>query len=431
MKGFNQTCRGASHVKSSKVCQDYSLCEVTPEMSIALISDGHGGERYYRSHIGSKFACDVSIELARDLVRQLPSGFLAGVPLTQYGTKGVCCGLPSKKHFDVFRQFGNSIIANWRRKVVAHAIATPLSETEKAIISEKYHGDLADEERAVKVYGCTLIGYVQTPTYWFGFQIGDGKCFSFHSETEPKMPILWDENCFLNKTTSLCDSNASEEMRYTFQGDGNFPFAVFMGSDGIDDSFGDDKNLINFYVEVLKQIYKSGPEVVMSELASDLPVLSQKGSQDDMSVAVVYNEQEKRKANRIITEWQLNIVKADLSRNSERIRKFEEERESLENLKKTNPKAAIDYDYAVKEIAAAKDKEEQLKKRCIILEKEVEENGQEVTGALQESRVSQQKEMSLKLSTDQKIFVGKNKLAIKKYNRHSAHRSKNNCKKRH
>lgn len=353
MKGFNKTCQGASHIKSNKVCQDYSYSESSPSLSIAIVSDGHGGDRYFRSHIGSELACKVSSKLIRDFVNQLPADFFKGVPLTQYGVNGECCGQPSKKHIDVLRQLGNAIIANWRILINKHAQEHHLTAEEIANVPEEYHNDLTDKERQAKVYGCTLIAYIQTPNYWFGFQIGDGKCFSFHHETGPKEPILWDDACFLNKTTSLCDSNASEKIRYSFQGDGNFPYAVFLGSDGLDDSFGEDKNLINFYIQVLKLAHQSGSEEVEKVLESDLPVLSKRGSQDDMSVAAIYDETLKKMALRDVLEWQLATVLGELNQNKARIHKFHKERKSLLDAKDSNPKAAIDYDYAVKEILAA------------------------------------------------------------------------------
>lgn len=371
MKGFNKTCQGASHIKSDKVCQDYSFCESTPELSIALVSDGHGGERYFRSNIGSELACKVSSNLIRTFVSQIPADFFAGVPLTQYGVNGECCGQPSKKHIDALRQLGNSIIAKWRERIENHAKENPISEEELSVLSEEYHKDLTDKNRLAKVYGCTLIGYVQTPSYWFGFQIGDGKCFSFHKETGPKEPILWDDACFLNKTTSLCDSYASEKIRYTFQGDGSFPYAVFLGSDGLDDSFGEDKNLINFYIQVLKLAYKSCPENVEEVLASDLPILSKRGSQDDMSIAAIYNENEASSAFQSITEWQLSTTFGELNQNKARIHKFHKERKSLEDVRTSNTKAAIDYEYAVKEMMAAIENRKRLIQRYNDLAREL------------------------------------------------------------
>lgn len=374
MKGFNKTCQGASHIKSNKVCQDYSYSESSPSLSIAIVSDGHGGDRYFRSHIGSELACTVSSELIHDFVKQIPEDFFNGIPLTQYGVNGECCGQPSKRHIEALRQLGKAIIAHWRKRVEKHAEEHPLTSDEFTNVPEEFHKDLTDKERLVKVYGCTLIAYVQTPTYWVGFQIGDGKCFSFHHETGPKEPILWDDACFLNKTTSLCDSYASEKFRYSFQGDGSFPFAVFMGSDGLDDSFGEDKNLINFYIQVLKLAYQSGVKEVETVLESDLPVLSKRGSQDDMSVAVIYDDSSSSTAIKEVIEWQLSTAVGELNQNKARIHKFHKERKSLLDAKDSNPKAAIDYDYAVKEILSAIEVRKKLIARYNALALELDSN---------------------------------------------------------
>lgn len=372
MKGLHKTCQGASHIKSNKVCQDYSYCESSPKLSIALVSDGHGGDRYFRSHIGSELACTVSSELIHTFVSELPIDFFEGVPLTQYGVNGASCGQPSKNHIETLRQLGKAIIAHWRDRVESHAKTHPLTQEEILKVPEEYHKDLTDKDRLVKVYGCTLIAYVQTPTYWFGFQIGDGKCFSFHHETGPKEPILWDDACFLNKTTSLCDSYASEKFRYSFQGDGGFPFAVFMGSDGLDDSFGEDKNLINFYIQVLKLAYRNGAKEVEAVLESDLPVLSKRGSQDDMSVAAIFDDTCSSEALKELIQWQLNTTLGELNQNKARIHKFHKERKSLLDAKDSNPKAAIDYDYAVKEILTAFDVRKKLITRYNVLALELD-----------------------------------------------------------
>lgn len=99
----------------------------------------------------------------------------------------------------------------------------------------------------------------------------------------------------MNKTTSLCDSSAIEEFRYSYCGDGNKPLAVFLGSDGIDDSFGATENMVNFYVQVLKLINKEGLKIAVANIQETLPQLSKIGSKDDMSIACIYDEEALRK----------------------------------------------------------------------------------------------------------------------------------------
>ncbi|MDL2244467.1 protein phosphatase 2C domain-containing protein [Parabacteroides sp. OttesenSCG-928-J18] len=367
MKGFKCTCIGASHIKSNKVCQDYSFCDSTPELSIAIVSDGHGGERYFRSNIGSKLACIESADLIREFVENAPQDLFENASFFQSGVEGDISSTVSNKCIDALRGLTNAIIAHWRQKILNHTKENPLSEEEAVRIPVEYHSLLCEEDTITKVYGCTLMGYVQTPKYWFAFQIGDGKCFSFHKETGPKQPILWDDACFLNQTTSLCDSDASREFRFTYQGDGNFPMAVFLGSDGLDDSFGEDKNLINFYIQVLKLAYKAGADEVKDTLEKDLPTLSKRGSQDDMSVACIYDETLSDIAIKELVEWQLHIIRDELNQNKIRIHKFHKERKSLMDVKNENSKAIIDYKYAVKEIKSAISIREVLIKRFNVL----------------------------------------------------------------
>ena len=352
MKGFNSTCKGESHIKSNKVCQDSSYCEVSPELSIALVSDGHGGEHYFRSDIGSKYACEVATSVIKEFVKQVPSDLFEGTGFTQFGIMNDISEIRSNHQIATLRRLSEAIIANWRAKIKEHAANNPALQVELEHVPADFQDALKDENRIAKVYGCTLMGYVQTPNYWFSFQVGDGKCFSFHKETGPKQPILWDDACFLNKTTSLCDSNAIGEFRFTYQGDGHFPYAVLLGSDGLDDSFGEDKNLINFYIQLLKMAFTTGLDKTKETVDADLPILSKRGSQDDMSVSVIWDESAGYAVHEM-TEWQLSITNGELNQNKARIHKFHKERKSLECVKDSNTKALIDYEYAVKEISAA------------------------------------------------------------------------------
>lgn len=97
-----------------------------------------------------------------------------------------------------------------------------------------------------------------------------------------------DERCFLNMTTSLCDLNAATEFRFCGGNKDTIPVAIFLGSDGIDNSWGTDEALHNFYIEVLKHC--TSAENVTHDLAEALPQLSQAGSHDDMSVAAIVDK---------------------------------------------------------------------------------------------------------------------------------------------
>ena len=150
--------------------------------------------------------------------------------------------------------------------------------------------------------------YVCTNDYWFAFQLGDGKLVMLNEQSEFSQPVPWDERCFLNKTTSLCGREPVKDFRFCIQGDGSFPIAVFLGSDGLDDSYGDGDKLNSFYGSIVKELASKGQDEVENMLKEDLPKISKIGSQDDMSVAVVYDETKIAEAAISINEYQIRVL---------------------------------------------------------------------------------------------------------------------------
>ena len=161
----------------------------------------------------------------------------------------------------------------------------PFREEELAAVSDKAKIQYEAGESLHKAYGTTLLGTVLTEDFWFGIQIGDGKCVAFDFEGNAAEPIPWDEKCFLNTTTSICDSAALQEFRVFFSK--QLPAAIFAASDGIDDCFADEEKLHNFYRVVLTSFATQETEQAQKELSEYLPVLSEKGSGDDMSIGAI------------------------------------------------------------------------------------------------------------------------------------------------
>ena len=109
-----------------------------------------------------------------------------------------------------------NILRRWHESVDRDIAAHPFCEGELEKVSEKYRGIYCDEKspRRKKAYGTTLIAICVTEDYWFGLQIGDGKCFAVGWDGACTEPIPWDEDCQGNITTSICDTNAMEEFRF-------------------------------------------------------------------------------------------------------------------------------------------------------------------------------------------------------------------------
>lgn len=296
IKCFNSHCQGESHKATGKPCQDFSFSIKTEGYAIAMVSDGHGGERYFRSDVGSKIAVEVAHRCLVEFAEGISPSLFADLPSTPVGI--------GDTYHPELQRLVEAIVVGWRNAVLEHATANPLTETEQLISNPK------DDHEWEKTYGCTLIATLLTPKFWLAFQIGDGKCVAIDKEGVPYEPIPWDDKCFLNKTTSICDTDAAREFRYCIGGKESFPIAVFMGSDGIDDSFGEEENLYNFYIQLAKGFAKDGYEATIADLIATLPVLSKRGSQDDMSVAGWYEDNALSHISQKMSEWQLSRLKA-------------------------------------------------------------------------------------------------------------------------
>ena len=324
MEAIQSYCTGESHRYADKPRQDCSKAESTDLFTIGVVCDGHGGERYFRSDVGARAAVDAARKGAEEFVRNADESLFRDAPFTQLGTAAAEAEKKKSCVSDVrdalFRQLFASIIYDWRENVVSHAKANPVSDKERAKVPqehidafEKTGGD-GIRTGIEKTYGCTLICFVQTKSYWFAFHIGDGKCISF-SDKDGHInwmePVPEDKECFLNTTTSICDANAINEFRYCYGGRNTFPLAVFLASDGIDDSFGEDSNLANFYVQILKKIVRSSPDEVKSELDSTLRELGVHGSKDDKSVVCCFDKDRLKPLENGLVRWQCeNVQKA-------------------------------------------------------------------------------------------------------------------------
>lgn len=350
MDSINFSCQGESHIAAGKVCQDYSYSKVYENgNAIAIVCDGHGGKRYFRSDVGAKIAAEVTELKALEFVAAVGS-ILEGQPFTQESAISTQIDNHDFEKLNpierAFRQLFSSIIFEWNTRVSAHAEITPIAEEEKPGLEERWIIEFEEGHNLEKVYGCTLIAYVSTPTVWFAFQIGDGKCFALNSKGKWCEPIPWDDRCFLNKTTSICDSGAIDEFRYCYCGNGNFPVAIILGSDGIDDSFGVEVNQANFYVQILKSLVKEGIDKTITEIETTLPQLSKIGSQDDMSIAMVFNLAEVERLYPTMIEWQIENVKRLIAEENTNIEKANNIQSSLEQVEHPTKQNMIDLQYA-------------------------------------------------------------------------------------
>lgn len=272
---FHTTSIGASHIKEGKVCQDFALSSAGSDYAVVIVCDGHGGNKYFRSDRGSRIAAEQAhISICEFMKSQFVKSKKGGKLLDTL----------MRNPDSHLKQLSANIIFRWREAIYEDIVQEPFTDAEKKILSSKEINALLSEEGWVSAYGTTLLLAVRTKNFWFGLHIGDGKCVAVNSQGEFSQPIPWDVNCFLNQTTSLCDDQALNRFRYIFSKE-NLPKAVFIATDGLDDTFGNDEALHSFYKVLLQIFSEKGLSGGIVELQTYLPELSEKGSQDDISIA--------------------------------------------------------------------------------------------------------------------------------------------------
>ena len=295
MLTFHHTCIGSSHLASGKPCQDASFASTIGDLHLAIVSDGHGGAIHSRSDVGSQLAI------------YAVQGVIENHPLSDWDN--------ADKRQELFQE----IVESWTVLTIDHYYD---NLTEQEIAQLPLFPDVEQSIRNITVlYGCTLMAACVHPDGWFAFQIGDGKCVTIHPlqtdldflENNSKFlspnsklvteAIPTDDRCFLNMTTSLCDPDAATEFRFCGGDKDTMPVAIFLGSDGIDTSWGSKELLHDFYLEILKHC--SSGETILQELREVLPKLSEKGSHDDMSIAALVRDEVLPELISIIFQYQI------------------------------------------------------------------------------------------------------------------------------
>lgn len=307
-QAFSQRTLGTSHKKDNLPCQDSVRSYYNDVMAISVVADGHGSPQYFRSNLGSDFAAQAALDGIKSFIEQALQD--------EQALRGLL-RITNQERKILFEKLIKSVYSSWYEAVFNDEQSNPLKldmhiENLQDKYRESYLNDVS-HQNFTHAYGTTLIATAITENFWFGFHIGDGKCGVLFEDGTWDMPIPPDDNCFLNSTTSICDDNAAYEFRlwyglkmpdgsvsdyrYGVNGQGKDkiiesstkPLAVFIGSDGVDDSFpiGDNDIFLEkqIYRPVILTFAKDGFERTEAQILELIDNLAEKGSRDDVSLA--------------------------------------------------------------------------------------------------------------------------------------------------
>ena len=271
LSSFAQTSIGASHLSRELICQDSSLCGDFEKYSFAAAADGHGSLCYLRTDRGSRFAVGCAAECVKE--------FLEGIEDADEMLKD------ERQREQLFNQLWRSIIARWHDCTEKDYLDDPFTEEELDRIPEKFAGYRTRYEEGdyLGAYGTTLVFAAVTENYAFGAQIGDGKCVIIDGDSNVYAPIPEDPRCYDNVTTSMCQDDAALSARFFYLPKGLMPAAVFLCTDGVENSYWNEEQLFGFFRGLALTLVENGMEEGVRQLGEFLPAMTRKGSGDDVT----------------------------------------------------------------------------------------------------------------------------------------------------
>ena len=280
---FSASVVGSSHSKHGKDIQDRAASYHNTKLSLAVVADGHGADECFRSAKGAEIAVKCTIKALHDFIIELEPRFTAKLLRK--------AAPPSREELEkLLRGLVNHIVAQWHDGVERHAQTEPFSAEELEKAGEKYRAQYETGGNYSKAYGTTLIAAAITKQYWFGVHIGDGRFTALYRDGSFDQPVPWDERCFLNQTTSICDDDAAERARCycSFHSDKAPPAAVFLCSDGLDDNYPVEKNeqyLFKLYRTIALTFAEDGFASTVKQIKDLASSFATKGKGDDTSIA--------------------------------------------------------------------------------------------------------------------------------------------------
>ena len=229
-----------------------------------VVADGHGGKRYIHSDVGSRLACELSLNLVAEQLGQRGS---VGRDAAQRWQEWLEDAFPKALH------------QRWKSAVETHWY----KESTKRETSEASYSPIS--------YGTTIALVMMTPTWWAHTGLGDWDLVRIGSNGEVKLvnEEQEEEQNGGESTYSLCLNNAPRHFAartavhlITEQ---EPAFSLLLSTDGVRKSCSTDADFFAIASYLCEE--KKQPQANSTiQLNADLDRISSQGSGDDVSIAI-------------------------------------------------------------------------------------------------------------------------------------------------
>lgn len=289
-KVFGASVRGATHIRRQLPNQDAWNNDVRSDGAppvIVAVSDGHGSEHCFRSDVGSQLAVE------------------AAVTECKLCLEGLSNASPSEIKDTIERRFLGHLVRAWKERVKRHAAEHPMTDDELARLRATRKTGVENETildaELWRAYGATLLVLVLTETYALYLQLGDGEMLvvsdsAVPTDTEPSAiivsrPLPKDDSLIANETTSLCRDDAERQFRIRLQlFEGRPPALFLLSTDGYSNAFESSAGFEQVGGDLLRALREQGLEAVSRDFTDELNHVSEQGSGDDVTVAIVFRD---------------------------------------------------------------------------------------------------------------------------------------------
>ncbi|MCI6859525.1 MAG: protein phosphatase 2C domain-containing protein [Eubacterium sp.] len=259
---IHSTVIGDSHIRKGMVCQDSSGTVVTDHFAIAVVADGHGSAKHFRSDAGSRIAVKITTKLLKNY-------------MSRPDFKEQFFQHPEF----ILSQMEKQILMKWREAVEEYHRENPLTEEEKEKIPEHSRNHL----KTAVIYGSTVLAAVMTEDFSYGMVLGDGGFVALDGSGKLSVPVE-DKNSHANYTSSLCNTDAIDffEHWYTTKK----MEALFVSTDGLFKSFASEEDFLKYHGLLAHMLWDE--DRTQKSLQRNFEKRTREGSGDDISIALVY-----------------------------------------------------------------------------------------------------------------------------------------------
>lgn len=309
-QGIKCVVHGADHIAKNKICQDAADFYIAENYAAAVVADGHGGEKYIRSDVGSKIAVQSAIDTVSSFMKDF-EGFSREI----------------NRHWEyIIGRMQEQFLTRWSLAVETYHKDHPLTKKEERILGE----ESTIERDLYTMYGSTVLIAVITREFYYGMLVGDGGFVVVGQDGSVDIPIE-DERSYANYCSSICSKNAVDAFR-SFYREG-MPLSMGVSTDGLIKSFGNEEDFKEYHVLITSML--TNIDNCSQSLNKNLNKRTCDGSGDDISIALIFDEDVLQKQKEVLEEH-IRAKKQNRQQKQNQEQQNKEEKMKKQAKKRTN-----------------------------------------------------------------------------------------------